>query len=325
MKRPKAAQKHQHIRRKLVGESHLFLKKILELERVAKSDMSILLLGESGTGKTLIAKHIHDCSDRAYGRFMSINCGAIQKNLIESELFGYAPDSFTGASAKGKKGLFELANKGTVFLDEIGDLPIESQVKLLHAIENKSYLPVGGTEAVEVDVRIIAATNKDIKAAIAEKTFREDLYWRIGTFESHLPPLRERREDICPLALRFLKDLNLKYVTNKVFDTVTLLTLLNYDWPGNVRELKNVIERIFVLTSGSIIYENKIPEEMRLQTAQMSGKRRIHYDQIIDQLKAYIIQDCYQRKKTTVAVVKELGISQPKASRLIRKYCSDCQ
>ncbi len=325
MKRPKAAQKHQHIRRKLVGESHLFLKKILELERVAKSDMSILLLGERGTGKTLIAKHIHDCSDRAYGRFMSINCGAIQKNLIESELFGYAPDSFTGASAKGKKGLFELANKGTVFLDEIGDLPIESQVKLLHAIENKSYLPVGGTEAVEVDVRIIAATNKDIKAAIAEKTFREDLYWRIGTFESHLPPLRERREDICPLALRFLKDLNLKYVTNTVFDTVTLLTLLNYDWPGNVRELKNVIERIFVLTSGSIIYENKIPEEMRLQTAQMSGKRRIHYDQIIDQLKAYIIQDCYQRKKTTVAVVKELGISQPKASRLIRKYCSDCQ
>ena len=318
MEKPEKVKKRQ--RRNIVGESHAFLKRIVELERIAKSDMSILLLGESGTGKTLIAEYIHQCSDRGFGPFMSINCGAIPDNLLESELFGYASGSFTGANTRGKKGLLESADKGTVFLDEIGDLPLNLQVKLLHAIESKSFLPVGGTTPVHVDVRIISATNKDLKTAIAQKTFREDLYWRIGSFISYIPPLRERKEDIIPLSLHYLKKQNLKYGTNKVFYSLTLLALVNYDWPGNIRELKNVIERMYVLTSGSIIYESKVPEEIRMHVPRTDDKFYYSYDQLLDQVKSYIIQDCYSRRKTSVGVAEELGITQSKASRLIRKY-----
>ena len=298
------------------------LREKLQLERIAKSDMSILLLGESGTGKTLIAEYIHQCSDRGFGPFMSINCGAIPDNLLESELFGYASGSFTGANTRGKKGLLESADKGTVFLDEIGDLPLNLQVKLLHAIESKSFLPVGGTTPVHVDVRIISATNKDLKTAIAQKNFREDLYWRIGSFISYIPPLRERKEDIIPLSLHYLKKQNLKYGTNKVFYALTLLALVNYDWPGNIRELKNVIERMYVLTSGSIIYESKVPEEIRMHVPRTDDKFYYSYDQLLDQVKSYILQDCYSRRKTSVGVAEELGITQSKASRLIRKYCA---
>ena len=253
---------------------------------------------------------------------MSINCGAIPDNLLESELFGYASGSFTGANTRGKKGLLESADKGTVFLDEIGDLPLNLQVKLLHAIESKSFLPVGGTTPVHVDVRIISATNKDLKTAIAQKNFREDLYWRIGSFISYIPPLRERKEDIIPLSLHYLKKQNLKYGTNKVFYSLTLLALVNYDWPGNIRELKNVIERMYVLTSGSIIYESKVPEEIRMHVPRTDDKFYYSYDQLLDQVKSYIIQDCYSRRKTSVGVAEELGITQSKASRLIRKYCA---
>jgi transcriptional regulator with PAS, ATPase and Fis domain len=319
MQKPAKARKHE--RRNIVGESHAFLKRIVELEHIAKSDMSVLLLGESGTGKTLIAKHIHQCSDRAFGPFISINCGAIPDNLLESELFGYASGSFTGANTKGKKGLLESADKGTVFLDEIGDLPLNLQVKMLHAIENKSFLPVGGTTPIHVDIQIISATNKNLKAAIATKTFREDLYWRIGSFISYIPPLRERKEDIIPLSLHYLKKQNVKNGTHKVFYSLTLLALVNYDWPGNIRELKNVIERMYVLTSGSIIYENKVPEEIQMDIPKNNEKFYYSYDQLLNQIKTYIIQDSYNRKKTSVAVAEELGISQSKASRLIRKYC----
>lgn len=152
--------------------------------------------------------------------------------------------------------------------------------------------------------------------------FREDLYWRIGSFISYIPPLRERKEDIIPLSLHYLKKQNLKYGTNKVFYSLTLLALVHYDWPGNIRELKNVIERMYVLTSGSIIYESKVPEEIRMHVPQTDDKFYHSYDQLLDQVKSYIIQDCYSRKKTSVGVAEELGITQSKASRLIRKYCA---
>lgn len=320
MDKPEKVKKHQ--RRNIVGESHTFLKQIVELEHIANSDLSILLLGESGTGKTLIAKHIHQCSDRALAPFVSINCGAIPDNLLESELFGYATGSFTGASNRGKKGLFESANNGTVFLDEIGDLPLNLQVKILHAIENKSFIPVGGTTPVHVDVRIISATNKDLKTAIAEKTFREDLYWRIGSFISHIPSLRERKADIIPLSLHYLKNQNIKHRTNKVFHSLTILALVNYDWPGNIRELKNVIERMYILNRGTIIYENKVPDEIQMQVSKKNEQVYYSYDHLLDQIKAYLIQDTYNREKTSVAVAEKLSISQSKANRLIRKYCS---
>ncbi|WP_026394211.1 sigma-54 interaction domain-containing protein [Acetobacterium malicum] len=308
-------------RRKIIGDSHIFLKRIVELEKVAKSDMAILLLGESGTGKTLIAEYIHNTSARKNEAFMSINCGAIPDNLLESELFGYVPGAFSGASKFGKKGLFEHAHKGTIFLDEIGDLPLNLQVKLLHVLESNEFLPVGGTTPIHVDVRIVSATNKNINEQIQDKKFREDLYWRINSFTSYIPALRERKEDIILLALHYLKKYNLKNNTNKVFYPLTLLALMRYDWPGNVRELRNIVERMYVLTAGNIIYETKLPDELRHENEIQKETYFSSYDKLLDQFKFHLINDAYNRHHTSTGVAKELGISQPKAHRLIKQYC----
>lgn len=307
---------------RIVGRSLAFLRPLIELKKIADSNMPILLLGESGVGKTLIAQYVHDCSPRKDQRFFAVNCGAIPGNLLEAELFGYAPGAFTDASKAGRQGIFEIADRGTVFLDEIGDMPLPLQVKILHVIENKSLVPVGGREAIHVDVRIITATNKNLKEMIRKNLFRSDLYWRISTFYQTIPPLRERKEDIIPLAHFYLNQLNEKYGTHKVFDYATLYTLLDYDWPGNVREFQHVVERMYFLSRKSIIY---FPDFEMVQKLEEEEEKAPEYDFefILDAIRKHLVRKSYAENKTSHRVAEDLSISPSKAYRLIRKYCKD--
>lgn len=217
---------------------------------IAPTDSNVVILGESGTGKDVMARYIHDHSGRSDKAFISINCAALPEQLLESELFGYEAGAFTGALSKGKIGLFEAASGGTIFLDEIGEMPITLQSKLLRTLENHEIRRVGGVKNIPIDTRVICATNANLEEMIAEKTFRGDLYYRLSVFTLHLPPLRERVEDIVPLAEVFLKKLNQKYGTDKVLADVSIDTMKRHNWPGNIRELRNVVERIFVVSKG---------------------------------------------------------------------------
>lgn len=239
--------------RHLVAESPAMKNLLLEANSVGPTETSILIDGESGTGKEVLAKYLYSISRRSKEAFITVNCSAIPENLIEAELFGYEKGSFTGADAKGKPGLFELADKGTIFLDEIGEMPLILQAKLLRVLENGEVRRIGGTTSRKVDFRLISATNRDLMLMVAAKTFREDLYYRINVVPLRLTPLRERPEDIMALSDLFLEELNKKYGYDKVFSTETLQGFLNYSWPGNVRELRNLIERLTVTTRGRVI------------------------------------------------------------------------
>ena len=219
------------------------------IRAIAPTDSNVVILGESGTGKDVMARYIHEHSLRAEKAFISINCAAIPEQLLESELFGYEAGAFTGALSKGKIGLFEAASGGTIFLDEIGDMPFTLQSKLLRALENREIRRVGGVKNIPIDVRIICATNISLRNMIKERTFREDLYYRLSVFVVQLPPLRERKEDIIPLAESFLRELNEKYDAHKKLAPITVETMLRHSWPGNIRELRNVMERIFVVSA----------------------------------------------------------------------------
>jgi transcriptional regulator with PAS, ATPase and Fis domain len=232
--------------------------------RIAQSaSTTVLLMGDSGTGKDLLAQAIHYESARRDRPFMPINCTALPEELLESELMGHEKGAFTDAK-KTKKGLFELADGGTIFLDEIGDMKIGLQSKLLRFLEDRTFKRVGGKEDIEVDVRIIAATNRDLEAAIEERTFREDLYYRLSVIPITLPPLRERREDILPLARHFLEGFNRDFKTSfRGLTPEAEQLLLRYDWPGNIRELRNVLERAVILSSGETIGVDSLPWKIK--------------------------------------------------------------
>jgi DNA-binding NtrC family response regulator len=238
----------------IVGEDLSLRKVFTALQRAAATDATVLLEGESGTGKELFARSLHALSPRAEAPFVAINCAAIPENLLETELFGYEKGAFTGAVAR-KPGKFEMAHRGTLFLDEIGDLPFSLQAKILRALEEKRFERVGGTSSVQVDVRLVAATNKGLKAAVAAKRFREDLYFRLSVFPITVPPLRERRGDIPVLARyfvdRFCRDLKKKPL---VIAPEAMEQLQSYRWPGNVRELQNCIERAVILAEGDSVF-----------------------------------------------------------------------
>ena len=305
----------------IVGRSYVLYQTLHKLKKAAKSDIPILLLGESGVGKSLIAKFIHDCSPRKVHPFISINCASIPDNLIESELFGYVPYAFTGASPKGKKGLVEMANHGTLFLDEIGELQPNIQVKLLDFLENQRFTSVGGLESKTVNTRIITATNKNLEELVAKNTFREDLYWRINGITQTVPALRQRRDDIFPIAQYYLKEYNKKYNQNKVFSNPVIEALIQYDWPGNVRQLKNAVEQMAVMSLGSVIGIDKLPEQLAAFMAKADiQKKNIIFDDLVENYKRGIIQDYYEIYDNINDMAESLGLSQTTAYRLVNKY-----
>lgn len=247
----------------IIAESEKMQEVLQIVKTVANTNATVLILGESGTGKEVIANAIHYNSDRKDNAFVKVNCGAIPENLIESELFGHEKGSFTGAQAR-KIGKFERANNGTIFLDEIGELPLALQVKLLRVLQQKELERVGGAETIKVDIRILAATNKDLLKMVEEGTFREDLYYRLNVIPVALPPLRERVEDI-PLLIdyflqKYSQDLGKKNVS---VEEKARQKLLSYEWKGNIRELENLMERMVILCSGDTITEENIPREIR--------------------------------------------------------------
>ena len=236
------------------------MKKIATLAtRVALVDSTVLIEGESGVGKGVLSKLIHNKSKRKNSPFIKIDCGSIPETLLESELFGYEKGAFTGASKEGKIGLIELANTGTLFLDEIGEVPLNLQVKLLRVLQDREIFRVGGKNPIPVDIRIIAATNRDLDTMVKEKTFREDLYYRLNVIPIFIPPLRERKDDIQSLVMKNLDKFNRKYVFQKWIEPNALEYLIQYDWPGNIRELENIIERLVVVTNSDIIGVDNLP------------------------------------------------------------------
>lgn len=303
----------------LVAEDNEMLY-ILEIaEKVAKVDTTVLLLGETGVGKEKVAKYIHKNSTRKSRSFIKIDCGAIPENLIESELFGYEKGAFTGANRYGKIGLFELADGGTIFLDEVGELPLNMQVKLLRVLQEGEIKKVGGTDTIKVDVRIIAATNRNLEDMVKQNTFREDLYYRLNVVPITILPLRKRKGDIEPLINYFLNTFNKKYHFNKVITCGAVNCLKEYRWPGNVRELRNIIERIVIMSSGDNILKSDLPIKEIWNNQQV--KSQFHSDNItlkeaVENLEQSLIESAFEKCGNVRSAAKELGID---ASTLVRK------
>src|SRR5260221_3959722 len=255
----------------IVGDDPKLKQVSVALSRAAGTDATVLLEGESGTGKELFARALHALSPRADGPFVAINCAAIPENLLETELFGHEKGAFTGAAGR-KPGKFELAHRGTLFLDEIGDLPLSLQPKILRALEEKRFERVGGTVPLQVDVRVVAATNRNLKAAVAARQYREDLHFRLSAFPITIPPLRERPDDIQMLSRyfidKFCRDLNKKPLS---LAPSAVDELQNYAWPGNVRELQNCIERAVILTEGDTIHARHLSLSFREPLVPPSG------------------------------------------------------
>jgi transcriptional regulator with PAS, ATPase and Fis domain len=250
----------------MVGDGVQLRRARQQLAAVAPTDTTVLVLGESGTGKELIARAIHNQSPRVTEMFQAVNCAAINENLLESELFGHEKGSFTGAHAE-KKGLFEVADRGTLFLDEIAELDIAMQAKLLRALQEREIRRVGGTRPIKIDVRVVAATNRDLRAMVADGRFRDDLYYRINVLSVDVPPLRERRDDIPVLINYFLK----KHTRNtsrlvRGLTPETRKMMLDYSWPGNVRQLESAIERAILLCEGDLITVEDLPLEVRQES-----------------------------------------------------------
>jgi len=297
------------------------MERLLETARqIGPTDCNVLISGESGTGKELFARYTHYNSRRAEGPFFAINCGAFTEELLSNELFGHEKGSFTGALAM-KKGLFEMASGGTLFLDEITEMPPSMQVKLLRVIQEKEMLRVGGTEAVKVDVRFVAATNRNIQDAIKEGSFRQDLYFRLNVVSLRIPPLSERKDDIPLLSYYFLKKyavLMKKSVSELSQDVIGLL--MNYDFPGNVRELENIMERGVALASGKVIELAHLPEDLRELNIRTFRKKEGKMPSLEEQEEAYIkwVLNEVGGNKTLAAQI--LGIDRVSLWRKLKKY-----
>lgn len=295
------------------------MRRIVELAlRLGSVDSTVLLQGESGVGKEVIADFIHRNSSRRDKPFLKINCAAIPEALLESELFGYSRGAFTGANRDGKVGIFEAAHQGALLLDEVGDLPLPLQVKLLRVIQNKTVRRIGDTVDRPVDVRIIAATHRDLAAMTETGEFRKDLYYRLNVVPVCIPPLRERKEDIFLLTQSVLQKFNERYHTEKVLHPQLVPLLVEYPWPGNVRELENILERIIVTSPGRIIHTSDLPEDL-FQTAKEKAPLPVEgksLKELVDNFEATILRHYFSEYKTTREVAAALSIHQ---SNVVRK------
>ena len=291
------------------------------MQNTANTRANILITGETGVGKSAVAKAIHKMSNRADGPFIEVNCAVLHENLMESELFGYEKGAFTGASSAGKIGKIELANHGTLFLDEIGELPPHIQSKLLQLIQEKTIERLSGTQKIELDFRLIVATNRNLEDAVQRGLFRSDLFYRLNVIRIHIPPLRQRREDIIPMTHQFLARFCAEYGKTLTCSPRFLSFLEQYDWPGNVRQLENLMERLVITAQDPILDITALPLEYTGDPASVA--RPLFSGTLAQRMDAYeaeIIRESYQRCGTTVAVARELGISQATAARKIAKY-----
>jgi len=303
----------------LVGEDPSLRKVFASLQRAATTDATVLLEGESGTGKELFARSLHALSGRAEAPFVAINCAAIPENLLETELFGYEKGAFTGAVAR-KPGKFEMAHRGTLFLDEIGDLPLSLQAKILRALEEKRFERVGGTASLQVDVRLVAATNRGLRAAVAARRFREDLYFRLSVFPIMIPPLRERKGDVPVLARffveRFCRDLKKKPL---VLSPPAMEQLQAYHWPGNVRELQNCIERAVILTDGDTVFQRHLNLTFAVPvTEEPAVSPWAHIDMTGTLLEVTRRVTAEVEKVKIEDVLREAGGNKPRAAELLQ-------
>lgn len=317
-----------YLRSVLLKEEHLVLEsremqQVVELAvTAAKFGSRVLIEGETGVGKEIIAKIIYRNGARNKAPFIAVNCGAIPETLLESELFGYEKGAFTGASEKGRKGYFELANKGVLFLDEIGDISLTFQAKLLRALQENEIMRVGGKEAIPVDVQIIAASNRNLEEKVKEGTFRADLFYRLNTFPIEIPPLRKRRRDIVPLVDVFADKFNNKYDTCKAFSLSSLNVLQQYSWPGNVRELENLVERLILTARDDVITEEHVKHMLFDKSGicgNASGDDRT-LKEAVEQLEKQMIEKCLNEGMDHQQMEKALGVSRATLDRKIVKY-----
>jgi len=288
------------------------------VSRVADVDSTVLITGESGAGKELVAKLIHRQGKGYRKPLITVNCSAIPELLLESELFGYEGGAFTGARKEGKPGMFELAHTGTLFLDEIGDLTPVLQVKLLRAIQSKEVVRVGGTRPITVDVRIIAATNRDLQRMLKDKTFREDLYYRLMVVPIHVPPLRERREDIPILVYHFVDEFNRHFGFWKRMSPQAVDKLINYDWPGNVRELRNCIERMMVTAPGDEMLPDDLPDVLRIKRQLPKSGARLR--DAVAETEIYLLTETYKQCGSWVKAARILGVNFTTIYRKASRY-----
>jgi two-component system response regulator HydG len=304
-----------------IGKSKKFMDALRLAEHVAPTDSTVLITGESGTGKEVIARYIHNLSTRSDGPVLSINCGALPENLLESELFGHVKGSFTGA-VRDKQGLFAAARGGSFFLDEVGEMPPSLQVKLLRVLQEREAIPVGATEAIPVDVRIIAATNRDLEEEIRRGNFRSDLFYRLNVININLPPLRERRDDLLLLIEALLQNLaqengsDMKALASEALDAVMV-----YEWPGNVRELENALEHAVVLTRGPLIEGTSLPERITRRRKEPLVAERSYRNPTLEVIeRSYIMYVLQSEGGNKTRAAEVLGIDPSTLYRKLSRY-----
>ncbi len=313
----KAVLKKKEGERKIIGKSPAFMNVLAMVDKISKSDSTIMIYGDSGTGKEIIAKEIHNRSNRVDRAFITINCGALPETLLESELFGHKKGSFTGA-IKDKAGLFQVADKGTFFLDEVGETSPGTQVKLLRVLQEREIVPVGSTSPIKVDVRVIAATNEDLEQKMDDGVFRKDLFYRLNVIPLRIPPMKERRTDIPLLTDYFLK----KYCTKmgvplKKISSGASQVMMRYSWPGNVRELENAIERAIVLQEGDTVRIGDLPEKMIQETPKQV------FGSLKEKEKEAIASALEETAWNAAKAARTLGIHPSTLYRKLKRYGMD--
>jgi transcriptional regulator with PAS, ATPase and Fis domain len=302
----------------IIGDSDE-IKKVYELiEKVSQTDSTVLISGESGTGKEMVASTIHYQSKRSNRPLIKVNCAAFPENLVESELFGYEKGAFTGAGQR-KPGRFERADNGTIFLDEIGDLPSNVQIKLLRVLQDGSFERLGGTEALHVDVRIIAATNKKLEEQVKKGEFREDLYYRLNVIPVHMPALRERKDDIPLLIDHFLDSYNCRFGKRIKLNSETITDLMDYNYPGNVRELENIIERCIALSSDSTTFQDNIPSHILKKSKDKPADTSLS-NVAADAEKEHILKVLKSTRGNRTKAAEILGISRKTLWEKVKSY-----